>query len=79
MKNKLRIIIGVGTIGVVMFVNILSGSLFKSKSYDLSLVNMKTLSVSAGEMWCDQTNSQCCKITTNGSVGESTGVLRAEF
>ena len=51
----------------------------KNENVDYSLKNLAALQSSAGEMWCDQTNSQECRIETGGSTGYSTGVLRAQW
>ena len=43
---------------------------------DYSLINLKALTSSAGEAYCDQSDNTSCKITIGDVSGYSTGNVR---
>jgi len=73
MKKTVGFILSVLAIGLISFnLNVNSNNSLKN---DLSLQNIKSLQVSAGEMYCDLKTSVECTITNGNQTGKSIGYL----
>ena len=78
MKKNITKIVGGLFIAAMLFFNfVLVSDTSKENKDSFSLKNLTALQASAGEMYCDQSNTATCTIETGGSVGKSTGRLIA--
>lgn len=74
-SNKKRIFIVGIFIGIILF-NFALTFYTNPNQENFSLKNIKALSVSAGEVYCDQCDQSICVIRIGDVRGESTGTVR---
>jgi len=73
MKKRLFFLLSIAAMAA-MFVNLQVSHPMKSAK-NFNVANIRILQASAGEMYCDATNTRDCKITANGQTGTGTGQL----